>query len=440
MTVAPPSPPFIQARHYRDANITPVAICMHGTVSHDDPGTARQIARMFATMDRVASAHYVRDPRETIQCVGDHDVAFHCGHNSGVIGYELCDEQAGPANRWFDEDSTAILKGAAKDVARLCAAYSIEPRRPSVAELKAKGPHGIYGHNDSRLAFGNTTHTDPRDFPWDYFLKLVKAEYDLLLGKAPERVTPPAAAKIVTGVRIAEISSRFDRSPASLLADVEAAAEWADIILLTEVTRFGRRKTLHDFAKREGWTRHQDIDSGDASEVAILTRDSKWQAHGFKAQVLGPDLGPGGRIIGGIACLVHKNGTRFVVSVSHLPASVEGAWGSTRARAYRAAVRQLRDAHAAARRQLNPHAEAAFGDWNLNLHKTWVREWIAKAWPTLTVPRASVIPKGGTHAGGRLIDWFVRRNLYITAWRVMPASEGSDHRSIRVAGHINRKA
>lgn len=197
MTIAPPSPPYIPAKWKGEPNSQPtiLAICLHGTVGHDDPGSARQVARYFQTTSRPASAHYVRDPRETIQSVFDHTIAYHCGgHNKGVIGYEFCDEQVGPASRWFDEDSTAILKGAAKDIARLCAAYHIEIRRPSIAELKEKGPHGIYGHNDSRLAFGGTTHTDPKDFPWDYFLRLVKAEYNLLVNAVPGAPKPAPAS------------------------------------------------------------------------------------------------------------------------------------------------------------------------------------------------------------------------------------------------------
>lgn len=184
MTFKPPSPPFIAAR-YHGGSQTPKAIVMHATVSPDNAGTARNIANWWhGSTSPLTSAHYVRDAKEVIQCVGDHTVAYHCGYNTGSIGYELCDEQMGPATRWADADSTAIIKGAARDVAKLCLAYGIEARRPSVSELKSKGPHGIYGHNDSRLAFGNTTHSDPRDFPWERFLILVRDEIKSLRAAA----------------------------------------------------------------------------------------------------------------------------------------------------------------------------------------------------------------------------------------------------------------
>ena len=165
---------------------------MHGTVSPDNPGTARAIARDFASTSTKKSAHYIVDPAEVIQTVRDHVVAFHCGWNTGSVAVEMCDEQQGPASRWADADSKAIIARAATLVAELCLAYEIEARRPSVAELKAKGPHGIYGHNDSRLAFGNTTHVDPLDFPWDDFLVLVRQEMSRLIKGSKEA---PVAAK-----------------------------------------------------------------------------------------------------------------------------------------------------------------------------------------------------------------------------------------------------
>lgn len=172
----PPQHEFIRARN-QGGRQTPKAIVLHGTVSSDNRGTARNIANWWnGPTSPMSSAHYVVDPGTVIQCVGDHRVAYHSGYNQNSIGVEFCDEQAGPASRWGDKDSTAILKRAARLTAELCLAYGIKPFRPSVAELKQRGPHGIYGHNDSRLAFGNTTHTDPRDFPWEKFLRMVRAE------------------------------------------------------------------------------------------------------------------------------------------------------------------------------------------------------------------------------------------------------------------------
>ncbi len=182
----PPEPEFIKARYHGGAQ-TPKAIVIHGTVSADDAGTARNIARWWAGPNSpVTSCHYTVDPVEVIQSVGDHVVAYHSGYNKNTIGIELCDEQAGPASRWLDKDSKAILARAARLVAELCLAYDIKAERPTVAELKKKGPHGVYGHNDSRLAFGYTTHTDPRDFDWDGFLHDVQTEIRKIRSEAAD--------------------------------------------------------------------------------------------------------------------------------------------------------------------------------------------------------------------------------------------------------------
>lgn len=199
--VAPPAPPMIAARHHGGAQ-TPALIVMHGTVSHDDPGVARQIANWWhGPKSPVTSAHYVRDAREAIQCVPDHVVAYHCGYNSNSIGYELCDEQVGPASRWNDADSQAILAGAAVDVARLCLAYGIPIRFLTDAQLRAWDQHGrkagdggIVTHAQMSRVFKKSTHTDPRDWPAAKFLVLVEAAAAALDKRPP--VPVPAGPHI----------------------------------------------------------------------------------------------------------------------------------------------------------------------------------------------------------------------------------------------------
>lgn len=210
-----PVVPYIAARH-KGGSQTPKAIVLHGTVSSDNPGTARNIANWWhGSSSPVTSCHYIVDPRETIQAVRDHTVAYHCGSNTGCIGIEFCDEQTGSASRWADADSLAILKRGARLTAQLCLAYGIAVKRPTVAELKAKGKHGIYGHNDSRLAFGNTTHTDPKDFPWAKFLAMVAAEKAAIVNgaKAPVKPVTPvytsdAGLKQIDTLLQAEIAER----------------------------------------------------------------------------------------------------------------------------------------------------------------------------------------------------------------------------------------
>ncbi|HSX68117.1 hypothetical protein [Nocardioides sp.] len=245
---------------------------------------------------------------------------------------------------------------------------------------------------------------------------------------------PPKAPKVArnTELRIDEISSRWDRPVASLKADIDRSSAAADVILLTEV--YDRRAALARIVPA-GWTLHQ-VTGSDLAEVAILTRDAEWVALHYSANVVGPDPGPGNRVVCGLAVLEHTNGHRFMVSISHMPSGVESNWAGKRARIYRRAVKGIEKLHTDRFFTYAPNAEAAFADWNLNAHRRWVRAYFKSAVRRMTFPRAAIVPKGGTHAGGRLIDFFLRRGWRVNRWVILPATDGSDHRAIRVHGQI----
>lgn len=52
-------------------------------------GSAKTVANVFANSDRQASAHYVVDDDNIIQCVEDGDIAWHCG-TSGTYVHAEC--------------------------------------------------------------------------------------------------------------------------------------------------------------------------------------------------------------------------------------------------------------------------------------------------------------------------------------------------------------
>jgi hypothetical protein len=186
-TYAPPDPPYVgPAKFQGDATNRPIRrVVIHGTVSPCEDGGARNVARYLTdTVTRPSSAHYIRDPGETVQVVYDGVVAYHAPPNEGSIGYELCDWVAVgntllPMSRWNDLPHRRMLRGAAKDVARLCLAYGVPIRKVGYLGLRLRR-RGICGHSDVSKAFGQTDHFDPGHFPWKRFIQMVRQEADLI--------------------------------------------------------------------------------------------------------------------------------------------------------------------------------------------------------------------------------------------------------------------
>jgi len=237
--IAPPAPPMIPARHHGGAQ-TPALIVMHGTVSPCRKGNARSVANWWhGTSSPDTSAHYVADPGESVQCVGDHTEAYHCGYNLNSIGYELSDPETGAASRWEDADHKAMLAIAAVDVARLCLAYGIPIRRLSNAQLAAwdkggKKPKdgGIVSHRQMSTVFKKSTHTDPIGFPMAAFVKQVKA----------------AAADLQKGAST-PVSKPKPKDPVDTLAPGEKVTS------LAQINQHGsarEKAALAQFAKNQG--------------------------------------------------------------------------------------------------------------------------------------------------------------------------------------------
>lgn len=245
-------------------------------------------------------------------------------------------------------------------------------------------------------------------------------------------------AALWASLRAVHLSGRYDRSPKSLRRQVEAAAEWADVITLTEVDRTARGDVLRELA---GFRLLRRGD-GQRGESAILVRTTVWEVVAWDAVMLVDDLdGMRGGQVASIALLRHRaTGRTLLVSTTHTSAGVEAGWtASARAREHRDAVTVWRHTVRAWRRRHRPDSELVVADWNLNAHRPWVRAWIRSAWPGLTLPKW--LPKRGTH-GRRLIDWFLTRRIRRARLRVMALTPASDHRGIRITGTIrprNRK-
>jgi len=122
------------------------------------------------------SSHYYVDNREIVQSLDTDYVAFHVGSITGNlhgISYEITGLIQWSRSRWLSSVAWDLL---ATQIRRDCAEHGIIPRLLTTAEIRA-GKTGIITHNQARLAWGGTDHTDPGpNFPMDHLLALLTKE------------------------------------------------------------------------------------------------------------------------------------------------------------------------------------------------------------------------------------------------------------------------
>jgi len=172
--------PFVQAKKFGTGRPDgpPLWIVWHTMEEDELLDTAERVARYFATLPdgRSVSSHYCVDGNSIVQCVLLRHRAWTVGNTPGNnrgINVELAGRAAQTAAQWADPYSRSMLGIACGIVARDMDEYEIPNRWCTVADLLARRP-GHTTHNDLRLAFGGTTHTDPgAAFPRDLVLALV---------------------------------------------------------------------------------------------------------------------------------------------------------------------------------------------------------------------------------------------------------------------------
>lgn len=160
-------------------------IVIHDEESPEIKGSALNNARYFQSPNRGASAHYFVDSEQAVQGVREKDCAWHApGCNDSGIGVEHSGYASETRTQWTDDYSSKTLTVSAKLVAGLCKKYSIPVVHLTPAQIKA-GQKGIVGHVDVTNAYPQWgDHQDPgKNFPWDAYLGMVRAELAALNGK-----------------------------------------------------------------------------------------------------------------------------------------------------------------------------------------------------------------------------------------------------------------
>lgn len=177
MDYPPPSPPApcggVPRNHSGEHNLPITRVVIHSAVMPCRPGAARLLAKWCAEGTTGGSWHYATDPFATVQCAWDRFVCWHAPPNDGSIGIEMADMATDNLARWLIPWQRMMLRRTARLTAQLCLAYDVPLVLLTVGDLKA-GRKGIARHASVSLAFGQSTHTDPRAFPADKFMRLVR--------------------------------------------------------------------------------------------------------------------------------------------------------------------------------------------------------------------------------------------------------------------------
>lgn len=215
-----PGLPFVQAAGYTRGRPDgpPLWIVVHDMEASEHSARAESTAAYFANPGdgRSVSSHYCVDDNSVVQCVDLDDVAWTVGNRPGNnrgINWELSGFARQSRDEWLDPFGVAMFARMAPIVRADAKRFGIPLRRLSVAELKAFTP-GVTSHNDLRLAFGVTDHTDPGPaFPWDYFIAAMQ-------GGAPTVEDDMPIYARTTADQTVWVSDGLRRRPISLGASV----------------------------------------------------------------------------------------------------------------------------------------------------------------------------------------------------------------------------
>lgn len=232
-------------------------------------------------------------------------------------------------------------------------------------------------------------------------------------------------------------SSRYDRSPESLQAAALRYSLHADLVTYTEVSSKDRKQAVKDAQPKEFNVVVGEY--GPKNDCAIAVRGSKFEIlhrENFKAsgktfQLMGhltPDLFATTAVIRDRQTLCV-----FVVTVIHLPASVENDLRlkdrSTRTATWFDAFTRAKHQANKLKRDFDADGILFVADYNINFKRLWARTLVKTLAPGYNLTWRKTHVRGGTH-GQRIIDGTLLRGQI----RVVGSAElhrddpSSDHR------------
>jgi hypothetical protein len=159
----------------------PHLIVIHSTEGPMSRGNARALAgpAWFGGPKAGTSAHSIFDPAEGVEMVHQGLIAWHVGPggNGISVGAEHCGRVRLTREQWLSPDARSMLGLSARWHAQLAGRLNIPPRWLSLTQLRG-GASGFCTHNDIRLVFGGTTHSDPGpNFPYAWYMSQLQAFY-----------------------------------------------------------------------------------------------------------------------------------------------------------------------------------------------------------------------------------------------------------------------
>jgi hypothetical protein len=260
-------------------------------------------------------------------------------------------------------------------------------------------------------------------------------------------------------------SSRYDRSASVLEVDLDTWMAECDLLTLTEVSNDQRAVKLRE----KGWSYFNSKLNQGQDDVAVAWETEVWkQRTGSTTKLSHTTFTRGTRPVYSYAADVvlrrADTGHKLLVSVSHMPAHVEGngdfrttedQW-QARKKAYldtlTAWSRLVKDKE----RKHNTDGTLVVADWNINLKDDWFRQLLKDNWGDKYKQAWTHFPtSGGSLAGGpeappgapgkgygdRIIDGSLYRDLVVTKEpHLMDRVRSSDHRPYKESFRFMGKA